>query len=599
MAWNGAGAFARLYNWVSRAANPATKYIDATSMDAEFDNFKTGLEACLTRNGETSPSANLPMGSYRHTGVGAATALTDYARASEVQRGVIFRAASPGGTIDAMTATMTPAPTLTAGMIVTIIAPGTGSNTVTAPTLNLNGGGAVTIRKSQTALAVGDYDTGDTLVLVYDGTYFELMNPKNAPVVAPPAHSTFTTDSTGGDVADFIPFIDNSDGNADNKVLVPDFLTNALASITAKSAPIAADTIMVGDSAASNAVKRSTFTQVFTNLLSVFTAKTAPVPADSLMIADSAASGAPKISTLQQLLNSVTSLTSDTSPDHGADFFLSYDNSATAAKKVPGYAIGPALPGVTNLLITNGGATTNVTITFDQAVLVNTAGQGISVLNGSYTCDCSANAAINRLDTGSLANNTEYHIWLIARPDGTLPGSLMSQSATAPTLPTGYSGGFRVRIGCFITGGAATFLRIRQVGNRSQYVVAAGTTTTVLPLFTVSTNASKTALTAAGSTGSGNAQKVPSTASTIILLGANDGNTNASMAVFPNNDAGYSITEGQLWGGLTGTGTGGPYCFCTEMILESTSIYYISGNNGGGANAALATGGWRDRVNAS
>jgi hypothetical protein len=262
-------------------------------------------------------------------------------------------------------------------------------------------------------------------------------------------------------------------------------------------------------------------------------------------------------------------------------------------------AISPALPGATNLLIVNGGATTNVTITFDQAVLVNSAGYGMSVLSGSYTCDCSVNGALNRLDTGSLANSSEYHIWLIAKPDGTLPGALMSLSATSPTLPSGYSGGFKARVGCFITGGSATFLRLRQIGNHTRYVVAAGTTTTTLPTFTVATNASKTALTAAGTVGAGGAAQVPSTARSIFVICSQNGSTSASAFVFPNNDAGYTTGIGKHTGGVTGTGTSGEGGCMSEIMLESASIYYISGNNGAGANADIAVYGWVDRVSAS
>lgn len=300
-----------------------------------------------------------------------------------------------------------------------------------------------------------------------------------------------------------------------------------------------------------------------------------------------------------QTWSSIIGLTADTSPDWGSDYVMSFDASAKQAKKVPGYAVGPALPGVSNLLIVNGGATTNVTITYDQAVLVNAAGQGLAFVNGSFTCDCSVNGAINRLDTGALANNSEYHIWLVAKPDGTGVGSLMSLSATSPTLPTGYAGGFKYRIGCFITGGAATFLRIRQVGNRAQYVVGTGTTVTAPVGFTVSTQAAKTALTAAGATGAGNAAKVPSTAASILLCCATAGVSNASMYVFPNNDAGYSTTIANQYAGM-GVGTANNNGSANvELILESTSIYYISGNNAAGANAALLCLGWRDRVNAS
>jgi len=334
MAWNGSGTFSLLYSWVARRdAGSPTNLIGATEMDAEFANIKTGLENCVTRDGQNVATAALPMGGYNHTNVGAATGRTQYARVTEAQDGTLWKAASPNGTIDAMTGTLAPAITSYAtNMIVTIIAPGTGSNTVTNPTINLNSLGNKTIRKHQGALVAGDYTAGDALVLVYDGTYFELMNPKYSVIAAP--HNLFTTDSTGGALDDLVPFIDTSDTNADNKVAVSDFFKNVYANVAEKAAPIAADSLTFGDSAASGAVKRSTFTQLFTSLLGLFTAKSAPILADTVMIADSAATGAPKISTWQQVFNAISLTTAKTTLAAGDKLYMGDSAASDVAKHV-------------------------------------------------------------------------------------------------------------------------------------------------------------------------------------------------------------------------------------------------------------------------
>lgn len=77
MAWNGSGTFNRLYNWVVDKANGIK--ITASRMDGEFDNYKTGLENCLTRDGQNSPTADLVMAGHKHTGVAPATASDEYA----------------------------------------------------------------------------------------------------------------------------------------------------------------------------------------------------------------------------------------------------------------------------------------------------------------------------------------------------------------------------------------------------------------------------------------------------------------------------------------------------------------------------------------
>ena len=185
MSWSGSGTFSRLYNWVARrdAGSPTNK-IGATEMDAEFDNFAVGLENCVTLTGETVPVADLPMGGFKHSNVAAASSRSNYSRVAESQDGIYWKAASPGGTIDAMTGTLAPAPSAyTEGMLVGIVVPGTGSNTVTTPTINLNSLGVKTIRKFNGALVAGDYSVGDTLWLRYDGTYFQLLNPGRIPSI--------------------------------------------------------------------------------------------------------------------------------------------------------------------------------------------------------------------------------------------------------------------------------------------------------------------------------------------------------------------------------------------------------------------------------
>jgi len=75
MPFNGSGTFSRLYNWVTDKAN-AVK-ITASRMDDEFDGVATGLSNCLTRDGQSPPSQNIPFNNKRITGLADATADTD------------------------------------------------------------------------------------------------------------------------------------------------------------------------------------------------------------------------------------------------------------------------------------------------------------------------------------------------------------------------------------------------------------------------------------------------------------------------------------------------------------------------------------------
>lgn len=77
MAYNGSGVFNRLYRWANDAA--ANIKISSSRMDAEMDGMAIGLSTALTRDGQSTPTANLPMGGFKHTGAGAPVASTDYA----------------------------------------------------------------------------------------------------------------------------------------------------------------------------------------------------------------------------------------------------------------------------------------------------------------------------------------------------------------------------------------------------------------------------------------------------------------------------------------------------------------------------------------
>lgn len=69
MAFNGSGVFQRLYNWITDRGNGIK--IRADRMDAEMDGFATGLSTCITKDGQTTVTANIPMSTFRHTGLGA------------------------------------------------------------------------------------------------------------------------------------------------------------------------------------------------------------------------------------------------------------------------------------------------------------------------------------------------------------------------------------------------------------------------------------------------------------------------------------------------------------------------------------------------
>lgn len=191
MAFNGSGVFQRLYNWVNDAA--ASIKIRADRMDAEMDGFAQGLSTCITKDGQTTITANLPMSTYRHTGVGAATSRTDYARFDQVQDGKT-NWVDAGGTADAITAAYSiPLTTLVDGQLCHVRAGA--ANATTTPTFSPNGITARTIvKEGGSALVAGDIaGDGHELVLRYDlsNTRWELLNPAQPTVTTEFSDSTF------------------------------------------------------------------------------------------------------------------------------------------------------------------------------------------------------------------------------------------------------------------------------------------------------------------------------------------------------------------------------------------------------------------------
>lgn len=68
MPFNGQGSFALTYNWQNDAANGI--YISSVRMMAQEQDIATGLSNCMTRDGQSPPSAPIPMGGQRLTGLG-------------------------------------------------------------------------------------------------------------------------------------------------------------------------------------------------------------------------------------------------------------------------------------------------------------------------------------------------------------------------------------------------------------------------------------------------------------------------------------------------------------------------------------------------
>jgi len=170
MSYNGNGVFN--INTAGQPVVPGT-VISSTAFNALTADLANGLTTAITKDGQTTPTANIPLGGFRITGLGAAVATTDAVQYGQLQSNSFNNLTVSG--VDVLTANSNPALTAyTAGNAFYFVV---GSTNTGAMTINIDSLGAKDIRRAgSTALAAGDLVTGQTALIVYNGTNFQLLN---------------------------------------------------------------------------------------------------------------------------------------------------------------------------------------------------------------------------------------------------------------------------------------------------------------------------------------------------------------------------------------------------------------------------------------
>lgn len=179
MPFNGAGSYSPPAT--DFPAVPAT-LIESTKFNNVINDIATALSTCITKDGQTTVTGNIPFGGFRLTGVGAGTARTDAANVGQLQDNTASWCGTAAGTADAIT--LTPAPAIAAyvaGMSF-VYKSGAAVNTV-AMTVAISGLATKAIQKNGGALAAGDHPANRWFQIVYDGAAFQL-NPVSWPVLA-------------------------------------------------------------------------------------------------------------------------------------------------------------------------------------------------------------------------------------------------------------------------------------------------------------------------------------------------------------------------------------------------------------------------------
>lgn len=204
--FNGAGIFT--------LTGPEYPAVAATLIQSAYRNtldsaIATGLSNAICKDGQSTPTANIPLGGFKLTGVGAATVRTDAATLATIQDATGVYVGTVGGTADAIT--LTPSPAITAyaaGQRFSFIASGANTGAVT---VNVSTVGVKSITKSgAVALAAGDIQSGALVTISYDGTRFQLgtVVPMTAAAIL---SALLTVDGAGSTLdADFLDGISSA-----------------------------------------------------------------------------------------------------------------------------------------------------------------------------------------------------------------------------------------------------------------------------------------------------------------------------------------------------------------------------------------------------
>ena len=217
-----------------------------------------------------------------------------------------------------------------------------------------------------------------------------------------------------------------------------------------------------------------------------------------------------------------------------------------------------------NLVIKNNTTNPNyqMNISVDEVILQDTSENPFRIANLSVTADITASGA-NGLDTGSEAASTWYHIWAIAKSDGT-KATLLSTSATSPTMPSGYT--FKAYLGAVYNNSSSNFYVLFQMNNK----VAVNQVNVLSDL----SSASFASISLAAA--------VPSTAKAIMgYITTNEG-ADVRIVVSPNN-SGNEIGSQMFWSLVNNRIQGGYNIY----IITAQTIYY---RTAGGSGSIYVTG---------
>lgn len=228
-----------------------------------------------------------------------------------------------------------------------------------------------------------------------------------------------------------------------------------------------------------------------------------------------------------------------------------------------------------------------VSVTAAEICVKQALGQQ-SVLRDVAVSPNLAAVGVNGLDIGVAKASTWYSVWVIW--NGSNRAGLLSLSATAPTLPAGYT--HKARVGWVRSDDTANKypLSFIQDGALVTYKVAAGSNVASMLLAASGTAGSPTVPTWVAVSVS---TFVPPTAGRITLSLGLPLATSATANVAPNTSYGaYNSSTNPPPFGISASGSLLPSSVQGALTLESANIYWVSNS----PSSRLFIGGWEDTL---
>lgn len=237
-----------------------------------------------------------------------------------------------------------------------------------------------------------------------------------------------------------------------------------------------------------------------------------------------------------------------------------------------------------NLQASATGLSATVTVTADEIVLENSSNSYTVQRNVSLSISGASSGVANGLDTGALAINTWYSVWVIW--NGTTQAGLLSLSTTAPALPSGYT--HKARVGWIRTDSSGNKypLGFTQRGKSVVWLIGSGNLATPMQMSSgavgVASGSSYTGVAVAWTNyAPPTAAKIriglTSTSSALLCASANPNRSGAASVNPPELGYSYASFPAFTYG---------------DLMIESPNIYWASS----AVSGYLLSGGWEDNL---